>query len=55
MFDEETYQKGLYQYTKHEEEEVEHIPFEERMTMALEGRNDGMKMEVSEYAGSLKP
>jgi hypothetical protein len=29
--------------------------FEEKMLRALEGRNDGIKMEVSEYAGSLKP
>jgi len=31
------------------------MTFEERMLMALEGRNDGIKMEVSKYARSLKP
>jgi hypothetical protein len=30
------------------------MPFEERMLKALEGRNDGIKMEVSKYAGRLK-
>jgi hypothetical protein len=29
--------------------------FEERMLRAIEGRNDGIKMEVSKYAKSLKP
>jgi hypothetical protein len=29
--------------------------FEERMLRALEGRNDRIKMEVSKYAGNLKP
>jgi hypothetical protein len=28
--------------------------FEERMLKVVEGRNDGIKMKVSEYAGSLK-
>jgi hypothetical protein len=40
---------------EHEEEPFECVTFEERMLRALEGRNDGIKMEVSEYAGSLKP
>ena len=31
------------------------MTFEERMLRDLEGRNDGIKMEVSNYAGSLKP
>jgi hypothetical protein len=31
------------------------MTFEERMLRALEGRNDRIKMEVSEYAGNLKP
>ena len=29
--------------------------FEEKMLKDLEGRNDGIKMEVSKYARSLKP
>ena len=31
------------------------MPFDKRMLKALEGRNDGIKIEVSEYAGNLKP
>jgi hypothetical protein len=31
------------------------VSFEERMLRALEGRNDRIKMEVSEYATNLKP
>ena len=30
------------------------MPFEERMHRALEGRNDGIKIEVLDYAGNLK-
>ena len=48
-------QGDVDQHTKHEEEQLEHMTFEERMLKALEGINDGIKMEVSEYAGSLKP
>ena len=54
VFDEETDQGDLDQHTKHEEKQLECAPFEERMLKALEGRNDGIKIEVSEYAGSLK-
>ncbi|GLJ25051.1 hypothetical protein SUGI_0479400 [Cryptomeria japonica] len=38
-----------------EEEPVNHGNFEERMLSALEGKNEGIKVEVSEYASSLKP
>ena len=31
------------------------MTFEEKIPISLEGRNDGIKMEVSDYAGSLKP
>ena len=31
------------------------MPFEERMPRALEGRNDGIKIEVPDYVGNLKP
>jgi hypothetical protein len=31
------------------------MTFEERMLRALEGRNDRIKIEVSEYSGNLKP
>ena len=30
------------------------MPFEERMLRDLEGRNDGIKIEVPDYAWSLK-
>jgi hypothetical protein len=30
------------------------VNFEEMMCMDLKGRNDGIKMEVSKYVGSLK-
>jgi hypothetical protein len=55
VFDEETNQGDVDQHIEHEEEQLECMNFEERMLRALEGRNDGIKMEVSEYAGSLKP
>ena len=54
MSNEEIDQRDVDQHTKHEEEQLEHMTFEERMIRALEGRNDGIKMEVLEYAGSLK-
>ena len=31
------------------------MDFEEMMLSVIEGRNDRIKMEVSEYAGNLKP
>ena len=31
------------------------MPFEERMLRALEGRNDGIKIEVPGYVRNLKP
>ena len=31
------------------------MPFDERMLRALEGRNDGIKIEVPDYAGNIKP
>ena len=31
------------------------MPFEERMLRDIEGRNDGIKIEVPDYAGNLKP
>ena len=31
------------------------MPFDERMLRALEGRNYGIKIEVLDYAGNLKP
>ena len=31
------------------------MPFEEMMLRALEGRNDGIKIEVPNYAGNIKP
>ena len=30
------------------------MPFDERMLRALEGRNDGIKIEVPDYARNLK-
>ena len=37
------------------EEPIENMGYDERVLMALEGRNDGIKMEVLDYAGSLQP
>ena len=60
--DEEIDQENVDQHIEHEEEHEEHeeeqlerVSFEERMLRALEGRNDRIKMEVSEYARNLKP
>ena len=40
----DTYQGDVDQYIEHEE--VGNLTFEERMLGPLEGRNDGIKMEV---------
>ena len=53
--DEETKYAGVDHQGEQEEEQLERMPFEERMLRALEGRNDGIKVEVPEYAGNLKP
>jgi hypothetical protein len=53
--DEETKHRDLDHQREQEEEQLERMPFEERMLRALEGRNDGSKIEVLEYAGNLKP
>ena len=52
-FDEETKHKNV-DHQREQKEQLERIPFEERMLKALEGRNDGIKIEVPEYAWSLK-
>ena len=61
VYDEDTDQGDVDQHIEHdkeheehEEEQLEHMNFEERMLRALEGRNDGIKMEVSKYVGNLK-
>jgi hypothetical protein len=51
---EEIDQGDVDQHIEHEEEQSERMTFEERILRALEGRNDRIKMEVSEYAGNLK-
>ena len=51
--DEET-KHGDVDHQREQEEQLEGMPFEERMLRALEGRNDGRKIEVPEYAGNLK-
>jgi hypothetical protein len=53
--DDETYQRNVDQHIEHEEEQLEHMCFEEMILRDLEGRNYRIKMEVSEYAGNLKP
>ena len=35
---------------REQEEQLERMPFEERMLRALEGRNDGIKIDVPDYA-----
>ena len=39
---------------ENEAEELAHMSYEDRVLRALEGKNDGIKIEVSDYAGSLK-
>ena len=51
--DEETKHKDVDD-PREQEEKLECMPFEERMLRALEGRNDGIKIEVPNYAGNLK-
>ena len=45
---------GDEDHQREQEEQLEHMPFDERMLRALEGRNDGIKIEVPDYAGNLK-
>ena len=42
-------------HQREQEEQLERMPFDKRMLKALEGRNDGIKIEVPDYAGNLKP
>ena len=35
-------------------EELAHMSYEDRVLRALEGKSDGIKIQVSDYAGSLK-
>ena len=51
----EEIENGNVDHHREQEEQLEHMPFEERMFKALEGRNDGIKIEVPDYAGNLKP
>ena len=44
--DEETKHGDVDHQREHEEEQLEHMPFEDRMLRSLEGRNDGIKIEV---------
>ena len=52
--DEETEYRGVDHQGEQEEEQLEHMPFEETMLKDLEGRNDWIKIEVPDYAGNLK-
>ena len=52
--DEET-EYGDVDHQSEQEEQLEHMPFDERMLRALGGRNDGIKIEVPNYARNLKP
>ena len=53
-FDEETEHINV-DHQREREEQLERMRFEERMLRDLEGRNVGIKIEVPDYAGSLKP
>ena len=44
--DEETEHKGV-DHQREQEEQLERMPLDERTLRALEGRNDGIKIEVS--------
>jgi hypothetical protein len=52
--DEETKHRNV-DHQREQEEQLEHMPFEEWLFRALEGINDGIKIEVPDYAGNLKP
>ena len=51
--DEET-EHEVVDHQREQEEQLESMPFEERLLRDLEGRNDGIKIEVLDYAWSLK-
>ena len=51
--DEETEHRDV-DHQREQEEQLECMPFEERMLKALKGRNDGIKIEILDYAWNLK-
>ena len=54
-FDEEGNQGDANQNEENIGEELEELSYEDRVLRALEGRSEAIKIEVSDYAGSLKP
>ena len=40
---------------ENEDERLEEMTYEDRVIMALEGRSEAVKIDVSDYVGSLKP
>ena len=53
--DEEGNQGGANQNEENIVEELEEMSYEHKILRALEGRSEAIKIDVSDYAGSLKP
>ena len=53
-FDEEGNQGGANQDEENIREELEEMSYEDRLLRALEGRSEAIKIDVLEYASSLK-
>ena len=53
--DEEGNWRGVNQNEENEEEPLEDLSYADRVLQDLEGKNEGIKIKVSDYAGSLKP
>ena len=53
--DEEGNQRGADQNEETIEERLEEMSYEDRVLRALERRSEAIKIDVSDYAGSLKP
>ena len=52
--DEEGNQRGANQ-NEENEEHLEELSYEDRVLRSLEGKNEGIKIKVYDYASSLKP
>lgn len=53
--DEEGNRRDADQNEENTEERLEEMSYEDRVLRALEGRSEGIKIDVLDYAGSLKP
>ena len=53
--DEEGNWRGVNQNEENEEEPLEELSYKDRVLWAIEEKNEGIKIEASDYASILKP